>query len=63
MSNFEQLILNKLESIERRLNELYVPVLVEKNRQYITAPREVRAASDRELLKRKRAEMKTGRAS
>lgn len=56
MTPGEILILTRLDAIEKRLAELFVPVLTEENRQYISAPREVRTVRDRALLKRKRAE-------
>lgn len=59
MTAGEQMILQELAAIRRTLDALMVPVISEEQRQYDSAPAAVRKARDRQLLKRKRAEMRT----
>jgi len=51
MTPEQQLILNKLDAIEQKLNQLFVPVVNEKARQLLHMPVEDRKKHQREHLK------------
>ena len=54
MSETERLILQKLESIEQRLNQLFVPVVSEQARQLSQMPVEDRKKHQRDRMNKLR---------
>lgn len=54
MNDLEQ-INARLESIERMLSALYVPLLTEQQRQVSRLPREQRKAAERDMIRAHRA--------